>query len=100
MNFRCLRTEFGQHFCGVSALYWNPDNRNFNDNDNLASRASLGSLFRTKTKKRMFKKILAQFNNLESKAIDRKKFDQTLQSYLGVLKHANSFKLKQKLAIL
>lgn len=57
-------------------------------------------LLRTKTKKRMFKKILEQLDRMEAKTINSQKFNQTLQSYLGMLKHANSFKLKQKLAAL
>lgn len=44
---------------------------------------------RTKTKKRMFKKLREKLNS--------KNFDQSLQSYLGFLSHANSFKLKQNL---
>ncbi len=44
---------------------------------------------RTKTKKRIFTK-------LESKITDEN-FNQSLQSYLGYLSHANSYKLTQKL---
>ncbi len=51
---------------------------------------------RTKTKKRMFKKLAqrrAQFLNGE---IDEFSFNQTIQSYLGILKHCQSYKLKKK----
>lgn len=44
---------------------------------------------RTKTKKRLFKKL--------KKKIGEENFDQSLQSYLGYLSHANSFRLTQKL---
>lgn len=44
---------------------------------------------RTKTKKRLFKKL--------KEKIGEENFDQSLQSYLGYLTHANSFKLTQKL---
>ncbi len=44
---------------------------------------------RTKTKKRMFKKI--------KQRITDQFFDQTLQSYLGVLKHCNGYKLEKEI---
>lgn len=44
---------------------------------------------RIKTKRRIFKKLREKINNPN--------FNQSLQSYLGYLCHANSFKLTQKL---
>ena len=44
---------------------------------------------RTKTKKRIFSKLKAKIND--------ENFNQSLQSYLGYLVHANSYKLTQKL---
>lgn len=44
---------------------------------------------RTKTKRRIFKKLRANVGSED--------FDQSLQSYLGFLKHANSYKLTQQL---
>ena len=44
---------------------------------------------RTKTKKRMFKKL--------KQKIDSENFNQSLQSYLGYLGHASSYKIQQKL---
>lgn len=44
---------------------------------------------RTKTKRRIFKKL--------KEKVDEPNFNQSLQSYLGYLSHASSFKLTQKL---
>lgn len=44
---------------------------------------------RTKTKKRLFKKL--------KNKISKDNFNESLQSYLGYLSHANSYKLRQKL---
>lgn len=44
---------------------------------------------RTKTKRRIFKKLKEKSGSLS--------FNQSLQSYLGYLRHANSFKITQKL---
>ncbi len=44
---------------------------------------------RTKTKRRVFKKLKAQINSVN--------FDQALQSYLGYFSHANSYKITQDL---
>lgn len=52
---------------------------------------------RTKTKKRMFKKIKLNKEKLNQGLITRKSFNQSLQSYYGALKHCNSFKLKREL---
>ena len=44
---------------------------------------------RTKTRRRIFKKL--------KEKIDLESFNQSLQSYLGYLKHANSYKLTREL---
>ena len=44
---------------------------------------------RTKTKKRIFKKLKIKIN--------LPNFDQSLQSYLGYLSHSNSYNIEQKL---
>lgn len=52
---------------------------------------------RTKTKKRMFKKLNQRKNEMQLNEITPESFNQTLQSYLGLLKHANSRHLVKKL---
>ena len=52
-------------------------------------------ILRTKTKNRMFKKISIKMINLKNGGITKPSFNQTMQSYLGVLKHCNSYKLKK-----
>ncbi len=54
-------------------------------------------VLRTKTKQRMFRKIRAKLQQLQSGEIDRKSFNQTLQSYYGVLKHCRSKSLKEQI---
>jgi retron-type reverse transcriptase len=49
---------------------------------------------RTKTKKRMFKKLSNNKNLLKSNKIDYFSFSQGIQSYLGMLKHANAYDLR------
>jgi RNA-directed DNA polymerase len=51
---------------------------------------------RTKTKRRIFKKIKARKEKLIEKIINDKKFNQSLQSYYGVLKHCNGYKIKME----
>lgn len=51
---------------------------------------------RTKTKKRMFKKIKLNKEKLKQRLITKESFNQSLQSYYGMLKHCNSHKLKLK----
>jgi hypothetical protein len=57
-------------------------------------------LIRTKTKKRMFKKFHQRRAQLLGGERTDESFNQTLQSYLGLLKHANSYHLTKKLKIL
>ena len=54
-------------------------------------------LLRIKTKKRMFKKIEERVKELKQGKISDESFNQTTQSYLGILKHCNSYKIKNKL---
>lgn len=54
-------------------------------------------LLRTKTKKRIFKKLKQRIFEYRSDLISRQTLEQSLQSYLGVLSHANTYKLSQEL---
>lgn len=54
-------------------------------------------VLRTKTKKRMFRKIKESKAKLNQDLVSRESFNQSLQSYHGVLKHCNSYKLKREL---
>jgi len=52
---------------------------------------------RTKTKRRMFRKIKFERNKLKQGIITEESFNQSLQSYYGMLKHCSGYKLKLKL---
>ena len=52
---------------------------------------------RTKTKKRVFKKLKMRIGQYRAGEISEKSLNQSLQSYLGVLSHADTHKLKQEL---
>ncbi|HXK31860.1 MAG TPA: reverse transcriptase/maturase family protein [Candidatus Paceibacterota bacterium] len=54
-------------------------------------------VLRTKTKRRMFRKIRQKIIELKLNKIPKESFNQSVQSYLGILKHCNSYKLKMKL---
>jgi retron-type reverse transcriptase len=54
-------------------------------------------VLRTKTKKRIFRKISQKMDGLKNNLITKKSFNQTLQSYFGVLKHCNGHKIKEKI---
>jgi len=54
-------------------------------------------ILRTKTKRRMFKKINKKIDDFNSGLIEKTKLYQTIQSYFGLLKHCNSYNLKTKL---
>ncbi|MFH1662026.1 MAG: RNA-directed DNA polymerase [Candidatus Falkowbacteria bacterium] len=54
-------------------------------------------VLRTKTKKRMFKKMKIRINEYNNKIITEEQLNQSLQSYLGVLSHANCYKLSKEL---
>lgn len=53
---------------------------------------------RTKTKKRMFKKIDERNGEMLAGKRDKESFNQTLQSYLGMLRHADSHYLIKEFA--
>lgn len=52
---------------------------------------------RTKTKKRMFRKIKLNKEKLDKGLTSEESFNQSLQSYYGALKHCNGYKLKRQL---
>jgi RNA-directed DNA polymerase len=54
-------------------------------------------ILRTKTKRRMMKRISGKRELLNKDLISEKSFNQSLQSYLGVLKHCNGYKIKKEL---
>lgn len=54
-------------------------------------------LLRTKTKVRMFRKLRNRVKEYNAGKIEEEKLGQVLQSYLGVLSHANTEQLRQKL---
>jgi len=51
---------------------------------------------RTKTKKRMFRKLAVKVNQVKEGRASPEALDQTLQSYLGFLSHCSSYKLSQE----
>lgn len=55
-------------------------------------------VLRTKTKRRIFKKIIQRNNELTRGVITPASLSQTLQSYFGVLSHCRGFKLGQKIS--
>ena len=54
-------------------------------------------VLRTKTKRRMFRKIIVKRQKLEDGLATEKSFNQTLQSYLGILSHCRGHKVKKQL---
>jgi len=54
-------------------------------------------ILRTKTKKRMLKKIKEKKFLLKENLISEESFNQSLQSYLGVLKHCAGYRVKRKI---
>ena len=54
-------------------------------------------VLRTKTKRRMFRKVRDNVRDWRGDRISRKSLEQTLQSYFGMLKHCRSRKLKGEL---
>jgi retron-type reverse transcriptase len=52
-------------------------------------------VLRTKTKRRMFKNLKIKFQQYQQGMISKKTFYQTSQSYLGLLNHCNSRRLKE-----
>lgn len=55
-------------------------------------------VLRTKTKRRMFRKIKENKEKLDKEVISKETFDQSLQSYLAILGHCKGYKLKLKLS--
>ncbi len=54
-------------------------------------------ILRTKTKRGMFKKIFRKLEGLQRGQTSKESFNQSVQSYFGVLSHCNSYVLKQKI---
>jgi retron-type reverse transcriptase len=54
-------------------------------------------ILRTKTKKRMLRKIKSKKRELRAKLIDKKSFSQSLQSYFGILKHCRGRGIRKKI---
>jgi retron-type reverse transcriptase len=52
-------------------------------------------ILRTKTKRRMLKKIGRNKNNLQNGLISDETLNQSLQSYIGILRHCHGHKIKQ-----
>jgi len=52
-------------------------------------------ILRTKLKRRIFRKIEEKMELLNSRKINSDSLHQSIQSYLGILKHANTYKLEQ-----
>jgi RNA-directed DNA polymerase len=55
-------------------------------------------ILRTKTKRRVLKRVSAIHERLQSGLIDEEKFNQSRQSYRGMLKHCRGGKIERKLA--
>ena len=57
-------------------------------------------VLRTKTKRRILKKIGKKRRELRTNLISKESFDQSLQSYFGVLKHCKGHKIKKRILLL
>jgi len=55
------------------------------------------TVLRTKTKKRIFKKIRQRKLEFETGKISKGSFEQSLQSYLGILRHCEGYKIREKI---
>jgi len=55
------------------------------------------TVLRTKTKRRIFSKVRQKKLELEAGRISRESFEQSLQSYLGILKHCKGGKIEKKI---
>lgn len=55
-------------------------------------------ILQTKTKKRMLKKIAQKYASFQNGIISENSFDQSLQSYLGILKHCEGHKLQNEIS--
>lgn len=54
-------------------------------------------ILRIKTKKRILRKLANNKKALDKGRISPEFFDQSLQSYLGILKHCQGYKVKKKI---
>lgn len=54
-------------------------------------------LVRTKTRQRIFRKFRKRISQYNAGLVTKQTLEQSLQSYLGVLSHANSYKLSERL---
>ena len=54
-------------------------------------------IVRTKTKKRLYRKIREKINLYKSNRLSNETLTQSVQSYLGILKHANTYNFEQEL---
>ena len=54
-------------------------------------------LIRQKTKKRIIKKLMLRLEQYQDGIIEKKTFQATLQSYLGILSHANAYEFSENL---
>ncbi len=54
-------------------------------------------ILRTKTKRRILKKLKSKKLNLQSNLISKETFDQSLQSYLGILKHCDGYGVEREI---
>lgn len=54
-------------------------------------------LLRTKTKYRMFRKLEKRMEEYKAGSITKLKFEQSIQSYLGVLSHADTYEIREEL---
>lgn len=57
-------------------------------------------LLRTKTKRRILKKIKERYQEFKMRLISEKSFNQTSQSYYGVLKHCRGYKIRKIIQII
>jgi len=54
-------------------------------------------LLRTKTRQRIFKKMRERIRQYNAGSITKETLEQSLQSYLGALSHANAYRLGEEL---
>lgn len=52
---------------------------------------------RTKTKRRILKKIKKRYQDLRTGLVSEQSFNQGLQSYLGILKHCRGYKIRKQI---
>lgn len=55
-------------------------------------------VLRTKTKKRMLKKVKKKFKEIKNETLTLESFNQTIQSYSGMLEHCNGRYIKDKIS--